>query len=414
MTAQRHSALFPPGENGVVHRRKLPWTEERFSKARGFAAAAGVASPGIAQASPEIRWRMPSSYPKSLDTLFGAGEQIAKRVAEATDNQFQIHVFAAGEIVPGLQVLDAVQNGTVECGHTLSSYYIGKDPTFMFETSVPFGLNVRQHNAWMQFGGGLTLVREFLKDYNVMNFPAGQTGAQMGGWFRKEINTRRRSEGLKFRIAGMGGQIMQRLGVVPQVLAGGDIYPALERGTLDAVEFSGPYDDEKLGFVKVAKYYYYPGFWEGSAQPSLYVNLEKWNALPANYKAILEAACAEANAMCVMKYDAENAEAVRRLVSQGAQLRAFPKDCSMQATRKPSELYGEIAADQREVQEDVRFLERLPREGIHLVPHRRTAVRLLQLHPAGSAALIARPRMTSRRASVRRFSFDGPSSRLRR
>ncbi|WP_210493502.1 TRAP transporter substrate-binding protein [Microvirga antarctica] len=313
-------------------------------KGAGLAAAAGVASPAIAQSAPEIRWRMASSYPKSLDTLFGAGAQVAKRVAEATDNKFQIQVFAAGEIVQGLQVMDAVQSGTVECGYTLSSYYIGKDPTFMFETSVPWGLNVRQHNAWMQFGGGLPLVREFMKDYNIISFPAGQTGAQMGGWFRKEINSVDDLKGLKFRIAGMGGQIMQRLGVVPQVLAGGDIYPALERGTLDAVEFSGPYDDEKLGFVKVAKYYYYPGFWEGSAQPSLFVNLEKWNALPAHYKAIVELACAEANATCVMKYDAENADAVRRLVGQGAQLRAFPKDVLDASHKEAFKLYGEIAA----------------------------------------------------------------------
>jgi TRAP-type mannitol/chloroaromatic compound transport system substrate-binding protein len=308
------------------------------------AAAAGVASPAIAQSQPEIRWRMPSSYPKSLDTLYGAGVQVAKRVAEATDNKFQIQVFAAGEIVGGLQVLDAVQNGTVECGYTLSSYYIGKDPTFMFETSVPWGLNTRHHNAWMYYGGGLELVREFLKDYNVISFPAGQTGAQMGGWFRKEINSLEDLKGLKFRIAGMGGQIMARLGVVPQVLAGGDIYPALERGTLDAVEFSGPYDDEKLGFVKVAKYYYYPGFWEGSAQPSLYVNMDKWNQLPASYKAILEAACAEANAHCVAKYDAQNAEAIRRVVAQGAQLRAFPRDIMEAAYKQAFALYGEITA----------------------------------------------------------------------
>jgi TRAP-type mannitol/chloroaromatic compound transport system substrate-binding protein len=314
-------------------------------KGAGLAAAAGVvASPAIAQSQPEIRWRMASSYPKSLDTLFGAGEMVAKRVAAATDNKFQIQVFAAGEIVSGLQVLDATQNGTVECGYTLSSYYIGKDPTFMFDTSVPWGLNVRQHNGWMYYGGGLELVREFLKDYNVISMPAGQTGAQMGGWFRKEINSVQDLQGLKMRIAGMGGQIMQKLGVVPQVLAGGDIYPALERGTLDAVEFSGPYDDEKLGFVKVAKYYYYPGFWEGSAQPSVYVNLEKWNSLPANYRAILEAACAEANALCVAKYDAQNADAIRRLVSQGAQLRAFPKDVMEQSYKEAFKLYGELAA----------------------------------------------------------------------
>jgi TRAP-type mannitol/chloroaromatic compound transport system substrate-binding protein len=308
------------------------------------AAAAGVASPALAQAQPSVQWRMPSSYPKSLDTLYGAGAQIAKRVAEATDNKFQIQVFAAGEIVSGLQVLDAVQNGTTECGYTLSSYYIGKDPTFMFDTSVPWGMNVRAHNAWQYYGGGLPLIREFLKDYNVISFPAGQTGAQMGGWFRKEINSIADLNGLKFRIAGMGGQIMQRLGVVPQVLAGGDIYPALERGTLDAVEFSGPYDDEKLGFVKVAKYYYYPGFWEGSAQPSLYVNLDAWNKLPPNYKAILESACAEANALCIAKYDAENAEAVKRLVGQGALLRAFPKDVMEASYKEAFKHYSEIAA----------------------------------------------------------------------
>jgi TRAP-type mannitol/chloroaromatic compound transport system substrate-binding protein len=314
-------------------------------KGAGLAAAAGVvASPAIAQSQPEIRWRMASSYPKSLDTLYGAGVQIAKRVADATDNRFQLQVFAAGEIVSGLQVLDATQDGTVECGYTLSSFFIGKDPTFMFDTSVPWGMNVRQHNAWMYYGGGLQLMREFLKDYNVISFPAGQTGAQMGGWFRKEINSVEDLKGLKFRIAGMGGQIMARLGVVPQVLAAGDIYPALERGTLDAVEFSGPYDDEKLGFVKIAKNYYYPGFWEGSAQPSLYVNIDKWNALPANYKAILEAACAEANAMCVAKYDAENADAIRRLVAQGAQLRPFPKDVMETSYKEAFKLYNELAA----------------------------------------------------------------------
>jgi TRAP-type mannitol/chloroaromatic compound transport system substrate-binding protein len=314
-------------------------------KGAGLAAAAGaVASPAIAQAQPEIRWRMASAYPKSLDTLFGAGEMIAKRVAAATDNKFQLQTFAAGEIVGALQTLDATQNGTVECSYTLSSFFIGKDPTFMFDTSVPWGMNVRQHNAWMHYGGGLDLMREFMKDYNVFPMPAGQTGAQMGGWFRKEINSIADLQGLKMRIAGMGGQIMQKLGVVPQVLAAGDIYPALERGTLDAVEFSGPHDDEKLGFVKVAKYYYYPGFWEGGAQPSLLVNMGKWNELPANYKAILEAACAEANAMCVAKYDAQNADAIRRLVGQGVQLRPFPRDVMEQSYKEAYKLYGEIAA----------------------------------------------------------------------
>ncbi|MDB5512618.1 MAG: transporter substrate-binding protein [Enterovirga sp.] len=315
-------------------------------KGGGFAAAgaAAVASPAIAQGMPEVKWRMASSYPKSLDTLYGAGVQVAKRVAAATDNKFQIQVFAAGEIVGGLQIVDAVQNGTVECGYTLSSYYIGKDPTFMFEASVPWGFNTRHHNAWMQHGGGLQLVRDFLADYNIVNFPAGNTGAQMGGWFRKEINSLEDLKGLKFRIAGMGGQILARLGVVPQVLAGGDIYPALERGTLDAVEWAGPYDDEKLGFVKVAKYYYYPGFWEGTAQTSVYANKEKLAALPESYRNILEAACAEANLWCLSKYDAENPDALRRVVSQGAVPKAFPRDVLEASYKQAFALYGELAA----------------------------------------------------------------------
>ncbi len=320
---------------------------DRRSLLKGGGIAAGataLASPSIAQGQPEIRWRLASSYPKSLDTLYGAGAQIAKRVAAATDNKFQLQVFAAGEIVGGLQVLDAVQNGTVECGYTLSSFYLGKDQTFMFEASVPWGMNTRHHNGWMTHGGGLQLVRDFLADYNIVNFPAGNTGAQMGGWFRKEINSVEDLKGLKFRIAGMGGQILARMGAVPQVLAGGDIYPALERGTLDAVEWAGPYDDEKLGFVKVAKYYYYPGFWEGTAQTSLYVNKDKLAALPEPYRNILEAACAEANLWCLSKYDAENPDALRRVLSQGAQLRAFPRDVLDASYKQAYALYGEIAA----------------------------------------------------------------------
>ena len=230
------------------------------SAGAGAAASAAIAAPAVAQSMPKVSWRLTSSYPKSLDTLFGISTQVAKRVAEATDGQFQIQTFAAGEIVPALQALDAVQNGTVECSHTLASFYIGKDTAFAFETSLPFGMNTRQQNAWLYAGGGLELCRDFMKKFNIHTIPSGNTGAQMGGWFRKEIKSVADLQGLKFRIAGLGGRIMSKLGVVPQTLGGGDIYPALERGTLDAAEFSGPYDDEKLGFQKVAKYYYYPGF----------------------------------------------------------------------------------------------------------------------------------------------------------
>jgi TRAP-type mannitol/chloroaromatic compound transport system substrate-binding protein len=320
-------------------------------KRRAFLTTAGVgtaatalAAPAIAQGMPEIRWRMPTSWPKSLDTIFGAPEFLAKRVAEITEDKFQIRVFAAGEIVPATQVLDAVQAGTVEMGHTASYYYFGKDPTFAFDTAVPFGLNARQQNAWMHFGGGRELMTEFMKDYNVYPIPAGNTGAQMGGWFRKEIKTVDDLKGLKFRVGGFAGTVLAKLGVVPQQLGAPDIYPALEKGTIDAAEWVGPYDDEKLGFNKVAKYYYYPGWWEGGPQLSVYVNTTQWNALPKHYQAILEAACAEANVWMVSKYDAQNPAALKRLVAGGTQLRPFSRDVMGACMKAANDLYDETSA----------------------------------------------------------------------
>ncbi len=226
----------------------------------GVGLVGAALAPAIAQSQPEIKWRLAASWPKSLDTIYGGAEYLAKRVAEMTDNKFQIRTFAGGEIVPALQVLDAVQNNTVEMGHTASYYYVGKDMTFGLDCTIPFGMNARQMNAWMTHGGGLELLRNFFKDYNVYNIPAGNTGTQMGGWYRKEIKTVDDLKGLKFRIgSGLAGAILTKLGVVPQTIPGGDIYPALEKGTIDAAEWVGPYDDEKLGFYKVAKYYYTPG-----------------------------------------------------------------------------------------------------------------------------------------------------------
>ncbi len=307
-------------------------------------ATAPIAAPAIAQSQPELKWRLASSFPKSLDTIFGAADVISSRVAAATDGKFQIQAFAAGEIVPGLQVLDAVQNGTVECGHSASYYYVGKDPTFAFDTAIPFGLNARQQNAWMYHGGGLELMREFFKDYNIHQIPAGNTGAQMGGWFRKEIKTVEDLNGLKFRIGGFAGKVLTKLGVVPQQIAGGDIYPALEKGTIDAAEWVGPYDDEKLGFNKVAQFYYYPGWWEGGPQLSLYVNIAQWEALPKSYQAILEAASAEANGWMVSKYDAQNMPALRKLVAGGTQLKPYSKEIMEASYKAAFELYDETAA----------------------------------------------------------------------
>jgi TRAP-type mannitol/chloroaromatic compound transport system substrate-binding protein len=317
-----------------------------FIKVTGIGAvgAATLAAPAIAQSMPEIKWRMTTSWPKSLDTLHGGAELMAKAVGEATDNKFQIQTFAAGEIVPGLQVLDAVQNATVEMGHTASYYYFGKDPTFTFGSSVPFGPNQRINQAWYMVGGGKEILNEFYKGYNVTSLLAGNTGCQMGGWFRKEINTVDDLKGLKFRIGGFAGRVLQKLGTVPQQLAGGDIYPALEKGTIDAAEWVGPYDDEKLGFYKVAKYYYYPGWWEGQAQLSLYVNLSKWEGLPKSYQAIVTAACAEADTWTLAKYDTDNVAALRRLVANGAELRPFSREILDACYKAAQELYAENAA----------------------------------------------------------------------
>jgi TRAP-type mannitol/chloroaromatic compound transport system substrate-binding protein len=310
----------------------------------GLAAGAAVAAPAIAQSQPEVKWRMASSFPKSLDAVYGGGEYLAQRVAALTDNKFQIRVFAAGEIVPGLQVLDAVQNATVEIGHTASYYYVGKDLTFAFETTVPFGLNTRQQMAWMSQGGGAALFRDFFKSYGVVVIPAGNTGAQMGGWFRKEIKSVEDLKGLKFRIAGIAGQVLTKLGVVPQQIAGGEIYPALEKGTVDAAEWVGPYDDEKLGFNKVAPFYYYPGWWEGTAQLSVYINQQAWDGLPKQYQAALQAASAEAHNWMLGKYDVQNPAALRRLVAAGTQLRAFPRPVMEACMKATFELYEEVAA----------------------------------------------------------------------
>jgi TRAP-type mannitol/chloroaromatic compound transport system substrate-binding protein len=316
----------------------------RFLKTAVSGATATIAAPARAQTTPQVRWRMASSFPKSLDALFNTAELIAGRVSRLTEGRFEIRVYAAGEIVPALQVMDAVQNATVQCGQTASYYYIGKNPALAFDTALPFGLNARQQNAWMYYGGGLQLMRDLFRPYNIITFPCGNTGTQMAGWYRREIKSVEDLKGLKMRVAGLAGQILQRLGVVPQQIGGPDVYPALERGTIDAAEWVGPYDDEKLGLQKVAKFYYYPGWWEGAAQLSIYVNAKHWAELPRPYQDALEVACAEANVNMLARYDARNTEALRRLVAAGAQLRALPGPVMQACYNVAQQLYGELSA----------------------------------------------------------------------
>jgi TRAP-type mannitol/chloroaromatic compound transport system substrate-binding protein len=320
-------------------------------KRRQFLAAAGlgtaavaIAKPAIAQSMPEVKWRLTSSFPKSLDTVYSSGETLAKFIAEATDNNFQISNFAAGEIVPGLQNVDATSNGTVEMCHTAAYYFVGKDPTFALACSIPFGPNARQQNAWFFEGGGNDLINDFVKKFNLYAIPGGNTGTQMGGWFRKEINTVEDIQGLKMRIGGWAGKTIQKLGGVPQQIAGGDIYPALEKGTIDAAEWVGPYDDEKLGFNKIAKYYYYPGWWEGATALHYFINLEKWNSLPKNYQAIFKAAAAYANTDVQARYDAKNPDALKRIVAGGTILRPFSPAIMEACLKASNEVNAETSA----------------------------------------------------------------------
>lgn len=310
----------------------------------GAAAASVLAAPAIAQENPKITWRCTSSFPKSLDTIFGAAETMAERVSAASGGNFQIQVFAAGEIVGGLEAKNAAADGTVEMAHTASYYYWGQDEAYALGTAVPFGLNARLQNAWFYRGDGNDLMNEFYATQNIYGMPCGNTGAQMGGWYRKEINTLDDLKGLKMRIGGMGGKIAEKLGVVPQQIAGGDIYAALEKGTIDATEWVGPYDDAKLGFNKVAQYYYYPGWWEGGPVLHAMVNLEKWNELPDNYQNILINACAYANTDMMATYDIKNPTALKELVAGGAVLRPFSQEILEAAYAASKETYDEISA----------------------------------------------------------------------
>lgn len=300
--------------------------------------------PSQTGSQPTVRWRMATSWPQSLDTIYGGAKTIGQRVQEMTGGRFTITPFAAGEIVPGLQVLDAVQAGTVQCGHTASYYYIGKNPALGFGTSVPFGLTAQQQNAWLYNGGGLEAMQKLYADFGVINFPAGNTGAQMGGWFKRQIKAVSDLQGLKMRIPGLGGKVMARLGVNVQVLPGGEIFLALDRGAVDAAEWVGPYDDEKLGLNKAAQFYYYPGWWEPGSSFDLLVNRSQWDRLPKEYQEILKTASYEANLGMLAKFEALNRQALQRLVSGGTQLSAYTPEILQAAQKASFELYAQSAS----------------------------------------------------------------------
>ncbi len=305
--------------------------------------AAGAA-PAVVHAQANIRWRMASSFPKALDTIFGTSELFAKKVGEMSGGKFQISVHAGGELMPAFGVVDGVQTGTVEMAHTAPYYFFGKDETFALGCAIPFGLNSRQMTAWMVDGNGLKLMREFYARYNIINFLGGNTGAQMGGWYRKPLKTVADMKGLKFRVGGFAGKVMERMGAVPQNIPGGEIYQALEKGTIDAAEWVGPVDDLKLGFAKVAPYYHYPAWWEGGPQLDFYINTKAWEGLTSDYKAMIEVAASHAHVEMQARYDARNPAALKQLVSQGAKMVAIPKPIIDLGFKEATALYDEIGA----------------------------------------------------------------------
>jgi len=318
---------------------------------RSFVQGAGIAgvlaagtAPAVVHAQANIRWRLTSGFPKALDTIYGAADTFAKKVKELSGGKFEISTHAAGELVPMPGLVDAVQNGTVEMGHTAPYYYFGKNDAFALGCAIPFGLNSRQMTAWQYDGNGLKLMREFYSNYGFISFPMGNTGAQMGGWYRKQIKTVADLKGLKFRVGGFAGKVTSRLGCVSQNIPGGEIYQALEKGTIDAAEWVGPYDDQKLGLNKVAPFYHYPGWWEGGPQLDLYVNQKAYDTLSAEYKAIIECAAAYAHTEMQAKYDARNPAALKQLVANGAKLVAFPKPILDAAYTAAMDLYSEISA----------------------------------------------------------------------
>lgn len=333
------------------------FVRKAFVGAAATATLAGCGSESSGEGGPtvqtgrRVRWRLASSFPRSAEIIYRASEVLAERVSALTGGQFEIMPSPAGEIVPSFQVLDAVQNRSVAMGHTASYYFTGKNPALAFDTGVPFGMTARQQNAWMLYGGGMELMRSLFSDFNIINLLGGNTGTQMGGWFRNPIGSMADMHGLKMRIPGLGAQVMDRLGVTALSLPGGEIYQALERGAIDATEWIGPYDDEQLGFQRVVQNYHYPGWWEPGAVLSFYVNQQEWDRLPTEYQQALEVASFEANERMMAEYDAKNPAALHRLVEGGVQLAPFPDDVMTAAQQAAVSLMEESAAENAEYRE---------------------------------------------------------------
>lgn len=319
-------------------------------KRRRFIASAGLAGILAAGAAPAvhagqaIRWRLVSRLPKTMEIAHAGVQAFIRRVKEMADGRFEITLQSAEEIMGGGGVLDSVQRGAVECGHTTAIYYIGKDEAFALDSAIPFGLDARRMNAWMQQGSGLSLLREFYREHDIVNFPMGNTGAQMGGWYRKPLRGLADLKNLKIRTLGLGSRVLEQLGARPVSLSSNETFAALQRGSLGAAEWSAPHDDLRLGLHDHCRYYAHPGWWKGGAQFSLYVNRRAWDALTDENQAIVETAAAAVHLEILAQYDARNPDALEQFVATGTQLIPTPKAVLDAAWQAAQDLYIELAA----------------------------------------------------------------------
>ena len=321
-----------------------------MAQAGVLAAGATLAAPALADPSPEIRWTLTSAFPPSLDLLYGAADLFASALSDMTDGRFALSVRPAGEVAAAADAMDAVADGKADCAHTVLAYSWTKEPAYVFGSGPAFGMNARQHTAWLQVGGGAALIDNVLGEHGLMALPMGDTGGQMAGWFRKEVRNSADFAGMKVRIGGFAGKVLETRGATVVSLPKAKILEALANGSLDAFEWAGPYDDEKFAaeeggepIAKVAPYYYYPGWWKGETQLHLVVATEKFSALPKSYQAALRSAAALVNGSLRTKYDAANPGAVKRLVVGGAQLRLFSQEILDACFKTTNDLYAQLA-----------------------------------------------------------------------
>ncbi|KAF0191848.1 MAG: TRAP dicarboxylate transporter subunit DctP [Gammaproteobacteria bacterium] len=323
----------------------------QFVKTLGAGTLLGgsVFSGAGAAAEQRFNWKLVTTWPPNFPVFQDGVERFAKDVRRMSDGRLNIQVFAGGELVPPLQSFEAVSQGTVEMGHGAAYYWAGKIPAAQFFTAVPFGLNAQGMNAWLYSGGGLKLWREVYEPFGLTPFPMGNTGVQMGGWFRKPIKSLADLKGLKMRIPGLGGKVMAKAGVNPVLLAGGEIFTALDRGTIDATEWVGPYHDLRLGLYRAAKHYYYPGWHEPGPVLELIINSKAWEGLPRELQLTIETATAASNLWMLSEFEARNLEALRTLQEKyHVEVLEFPSDV-LAALRE----FADVVLDEQAAKDEV-------------------------------------------------------------